>query len=120
LPFYCSYLIAHGFTFKLRKSSRYPERKLGDLEYAYDIALLADSTEQLNSQLEALRREASKVGLKINEEKTEAMLFNQPYNAQALIEGIALKTVDEFKYLGSHMSSSENDFEHRKNMAIAA
>ena len=74
-----------------------------------------------NKQLEKLRSEASKVGLEINENKTEFIAFNQEDKQETvLIRGKPLKKVDNFKYLGAQMKSTRTDFDHRRGMAWGA
>jgi hypothetical protein len=51
-----------------------PKRR--DLDFADDIVLLGNNIKLANEQLEQLRVEAAKVGLIINEKKTEVMTFN--------------------------------------------
>ena len=65
-----------GFIFASRPSSRKPERKINDLDYADDIALLENSIAMTNQQLSAISRSAALVGLEINVKKTEYMSFN--------------------------------------------
>ena len=67
-----------GIEISRRRSTRHPAKYLGDLDYADDIALLESDPSAACRQLEELRREALAVGLEINVEKTECMLFNLP------------------------------------------
>ena len=48
------------------------------------------------------------LGLHINAQKTEYMCFNQRGNISTL-NGITLKLVDKFTYLGSSILSTETD-----------
>lgn len=91
-----------------------------NLDFADDIVLLENSIAIANEQLNILKTEARKVGLEINEEKTEVMIFNLNTTEQVYLDGKPLKLVKNFKYLGSQMESSKVDFEHRRGLALGA
>ena len=55
---------------------------------------------------------AGGIGLHVNAEKTEYMCFNQRGDISTL-NGGPLKLVDMFTYLGSSVSSTENDINTR-------
>ena len=57
------------------------------------------------------------IGLKLNSKKTKVMIFNQPAYELETISHEKLESVENFKYLGSWMESSEKDFEVRKALA---
>ena len=68
---------------------------------ADDIAIITEEIEKAQEMLTSIEFEAAKIGLHLNVKKTEVMHYNQ--------EGIttikprnemALKSVDNFKYLG--------------------
>ena len=63
-----------GITLVSRRSSRYPEVKLADLDYADDIALFEESDAKMT---EAIRVIAGKLGLKMRYRKTEIMSIGQ-------------------------------------------
>ena len=52
------------------------------------------------------------IGLHVNAHKTEYMCFNQTGDISSL-DGSSLKPVDKFTYLGSSVSSTENDIDTR-------
>jgi hypothetical protein len=79
---------------------------LTDLDYADDIALIAESPHQLQAQLERLASSAASMGLKINAEKTKVLFDARTPNAPILLDGQALEEVDSFCYLGSHICSN--------------
>jgi hypothetical protein len=71
----------------------------------------------------SLSTEAIQVGLEINVTKTEYMVFNQPIeqlDQQIMLGNSALTRVQDFKYLGAHMASTEVDLNHRRGQAMAA
>ena len=74
-----------------------------DGNYADDIALLANTLTQAT-----LERAAGRIGLYVNADKTEYTCFYQSGNISTL-KGGPFKLVDKFTYLGSSVSSTEND-----------
>ena len=79
-----------------------------DAEYADDIVFLANTPAQVEFLLNSLERAADGTGLHVNADKTGYMCFNQRGDVSTL-NGRSLKLVDKF-YLGSSVSSTENDF----------
>ncbi|CAM4576982.1 unnamed protein product [Leuciscus chuanchicus] len=110
-----------GFTLTPRKSSRHPA-VLTDLDYADDISLLSDNMEQAQELLHRVELECTKVGLRVNAKKTEVMTYNVPPEHQPLITagGTVLKEVEDFKYLGTWVNSTEQDLKVRKALAWRA
>ena len=53
--------------------------KLEDLDFADDIALLSSTHSQMQSKTNSMSGLAKKVGLKINENKTKILRFNNRY-----------------------------------------
>ena len=62
------------FRWKRREGSRRPAAHIADLDYADDIALLANTVGSAQHLLTALETNTKTVGLKINVAKTEFML----------------------------------------------
>ena len=79
-----------------------------DMDYADDIAPLANIPTQTKSLLHSLEWAAGGIGLCVNTDKTEFMCFNERGDISTLNER-SLKLVDKFPYLGSSVSSTEND-----------
>ena len=108
----------------MRRTTRNISRLVNDLAFADDIALLENSNLQAQCQLDSLRQNASTVGLEINIKKTEQMRLNQPATSPPppplLIDGQPIEIVDEFKYLGSFMGSTDKDVANRIGLAWAA
>ena len=96
--------------FKLAKerNRRYPTQTIINMDYAEDIVLLAN----MPAQAKILEWTAGGIGLHVNADKTEYMCFNQRGNISTL-KGGPLKLVDKFTYLGSSVSSTENDINMR-------
>ena len=72
--------------------------------------------------LQSLENAANCVGLYINETKTEFMNKCSTDNKIGIktLNNKALKQVEDYKYLGSYISSSDKDFNIRKGMAWSA
>ena len=99
----------------MKRSRRYPAKTITDADYADDIALLANTPNQAETLLHSLERAATDIGLHVNAHKTEFMCFNQKGDISTL-DGTSLKLVDKFTYLGSSVSSTENDIDTRLRM----
>ena len=114
---------AHGFLTNHREGTRSRETKpatyVNDLDFADDIALLESSREACQAQLSTTSKRANEVGLEINYKKTEIMT-NQPKDIKITLNSYDIEYVDNFKYLGSMMLSTESDFHTRKSLAWTA
>ena len=86
---------------------------------ADDLALLANTPNQVETLLHSLERTAAGIGLHVNAHKTEYMCYNQTGNITTL-DGASLKLVDKFTYLGSSVSSTEKDIDTRLTKAWTA
>jgi len=79
-----------------------PHGKINDLDFADEITLLANDAAQTQLQLDALKHNASQLGLEINIDETVQMRLNvsdQIGNDNLVGHPIAI--VANFKYLGS-------------------
>ena len=97
---------ANGFKLAKERSRSYTAQTITDSDYADDIALLANTPAQTETQLHSLERAAAGIGLYVNADKTEYMCFNQIGDLSTLND-ISLKLVDKFTYIGSSVSSTE-------------
>ena len=84
-----------------------------------DIALQANSPAQAESLQLSSEGEVGGLGLHISADKTEYMCFNQRGDISTL-NGGPLKIVDKFTYLGSSVSSTENDINTQLEKAWTA
>ena len=109
----------NGFKLAKERSRRYPAQTIIDVDYADDIALLANSPTQAESLLHNLEQAARGISLHVNADKTEYMCFNQRSDIST-IKGGLLRLVDKFTYLGSSVSANENDINTRLVKACAA
>ena len=97
----------NGFKLAKERSRRYLAQTIMDVDYADDTGLQANSPAQAKSLLHSLEWAAG-ISLHVNVDKTENMCFNQRGDIFTLKNG-PLKLVDKFTYLGSSVSSTEND-----------
>ena len=110
-----------GFEVQRRRSRRHPPVTLTDIDFADDIALISEEIEQAQEMLTRVEIETLKIGLHLNEKKTEVMAFGHGILIKIKTKnGKELKYVINFKYLGGRMISSEKDFEIRKALAWSA
>ena len=109
----------NGFELTKKRSKRYPAKTITDADYADDLALLVNMPNQAETLLHSLERAAAGIGLHVNAHKTEYMCYNQTGNITTL-DGASLRLVDKFTYLGSSVSSTENDIDTRLTKAWTA
>ena len=105
-----------GFTISPRRLQRQSTVTLSDLDFADDIALLSVKIEQAQSILSSVQRECQKVGIALNAKKTKYIIYNIDTKWAALktIDGIEVEKVENFKYLGSWVDSTDKDIKIRK------
>ena len=100
----------NSFELRKKRSRRYPAKTITDADYADDIAILANTSNQAETLLHSLERATPGIGFHVNAHKTEYMCYNQTGDISAL-DGTPLKLVDKFTYLGSSVSSTEKDID---------
>jgi hypothetical protein len=111
-----------GFTLKKRASRRVAAKMVTDLDFADDISLLSDTVEQACTLLLAVEEECTRIGLGLNAKKTKVMPININ-DKDAIVktlDGTQLEVVDDFKYLGSWLASTERDINVRRAQAWKA
>ena len=67
----------NGFKLTEERSRRYATQTITDADYTDDIALLANTPAQAETQVNSLERAAAGRGLHINAHKTEYLCFNK-------------------------------------------
>ncbi|KAL4123306.1 hypothetical protein QTP88_015504 [Uroleucon formosanum] len=90
---------------------RLQNTSIGILAYADDIVLMEESQDSLKSLFSKLHKAASKVGLCVNEGKTEYMFLSRrelPFCQSIKIDHFEFKRVEQFKYLGSFLTEKNN------------
>ena len=113
---------AFGFILEMRRSRRVGPTIITDLDFADDIALLSNEIDQAQEELlQRVEKSVGRVGLKMNAAKTKYMSLNtsHPLNVNTNNNTI-LEEVNDFKYLGSWMGSTEKDIKTRKAAAWRA
>ena len=73
---------------------------LGDLDYADDTCLIISYVAEMKDKTTAVKKQASKLGLIINKNKTEVMR-NLTDRAPIILDGTILKEAEKFTCLGS-------------------
>ena len=79
-------------------------RNVNNIRYADDMVLIADSEEKLQSLVTNLHDQCRMKGLRINRSKTEVMGVtkrNESLPVNITVEGVSMKQVTKFRYLGS-------------------
>ena len=100
-----------------------PAKFLTDLAFADDIVLFGANITKAQKLLNRLEKEALKVGLRINQKKTEYILvgdWGSKRQKNIKISSGPLKRVEDYKYLGSWLLNSQTDFENRRDSAWIA
>ena len=96
----------NGFKLAKERSKWYSEQTITDMDYADDIAVLANTPTQVETLQHRLEREAGSIGLQINAEKTEYMSFNQRSDISTQ-KSAPLKLVDKFTHPARSVPSTE-------------
>ena len=93
-----------------KRSSRYQQQRISDLDFADDIALIEESEQRLQHGTAEVEEKGRKVGLTINSKKTKVIDVAKERNdiTTTLRNQISLENVDEFVYLGSTISHNGN------------
>ena len=104
-----------GFNLDRKRSRRHNPNVITDLDFADDIALVAEELEQAQDFLHCVQENAAKIGLHLNSDKTEFMSFNQVQDTVLkTVNNENIKKVDNFKYLGAWIDDTANDVKVRK------
>ena len=90
-----------------------------DADKGDDIAFLANTPAQAETQLHILERVAGDIGLHVNADKTKYMCFNQSGDISTLNDS-SLKLAHKFTFLGSIVLFMENDINTRLAKACTA
>ena len=109
-----------GFILTERRIRRYPAEQITDKDYADDIAVTNNTLQDANTLLLKIELAVREIGLNIDIDKTEYIKFNQNNNLHILESGNMIKRVEDFKYLGSYIKSTDRDVNIRIAKAWAA
>ena len=91
------------------QAGKIAERNLKNLRYADDTTLMAESREKLKSLFMKVKEESAKAGLRVNIQKIKIMASSPITSWQ--IDGETMKTVPDFIFLGSKITS-DGDLSH--------
>ena len=91
-------------------------RNINNLRHADDIALTAESEEELKSLLMKVKEESEKVSLKLNIQKTKITASGPITSWQ--IDGETVETVTDFTFLGSKITA-DGDYNHEIKYACS-
>ena len=80
--------------------------QLEDLDFAGDLALLAHTYTQMQAKTTKLEAVSSKLGLKINTDKTKTIRINSNTREQIMINNLGIEDVTSFAYLGSVINTT--------------
>ena len=89
-----------------------------DADYADDSAVLAYVLKDATFLLHSIERTAKEIRLYLDADKTEFLCFNQDASeGMKSLNGEKIKQVEDFKYLGSYIASTEHDVNIRLGKA---
>jgi len=79
-----------------------------DLDFADDVALLAEMLEILILSLDVMRQEVCSFSLKVNWTKTKIQTtgVDPSVPSEVMVAGNAVEIVEKFTYLGSHLDNT--------------
>ena len=98
----------NGLTLKKAKSKWYHAKIITNEDYTDDLALFANTQTQEESLLYRLDISAGGISLYVNANKTKFACFKQK-GAITTQSGKTLKSVDQFTYIGSSISTTVSD-----------
>ena len=95
-------------------------KRLEDLDFANDIALLAQRQIDMQGKTDDAGTHAGQIGLEANVPKTKHMRMNSRSTEAIQMYGLPIEEVEEFPYLGSKMTSDGScDAEIKTRLAKA-
>ena len=110
----------HGFTINPVISKRIKADKISDPEFADNIALVADSTEEAADLMRAVKRVSCNIGLSMNVSKTKYMAENMEPGYIQSVSGKYIGKAENLNYLGSRIGSTKEDIQVWKAQAWTA
>ncbi|XP_062834399.1 uncharacterized protein LOC134298378 [Anolis carolinensis] len=112
---------------RLKAKTKVTTTSVIELQYAEDNVVCAHSEEDLQATLNTFAEAYEKLGLSLNIVKTKVLFQQAPANLSAKpgiqLNGVTLENVDNFRYLGSHLSTKVNidtEIQHRLSSASAS
>ena len=107
--FYAEYIMQNARLEEAQAGINIAGRNINHLRYADDTTLMAESEEELKSNLMKLKEESEKVGLKLNIQKTKIMTSGPITSWE--IDGETTETVTDFIFFGSKITA-DGDCSH--------
>ena len=105
-----------GLTLTRHRSTRHPACHLSDLDYADDIALFADTIQEVELLLHKLESASKSTGIFLNPSKTKYIHINPSANDSVhSSDGSKIEKVEDFKYIGSYINS-QHDIQNSPGM----
>ena len=105
-------------TLKKSRSIRYPVETITDADYVDVLTLLANTPAPVESLLHSPENVARGIGLYENLDKIEFRCLKQ--NSAISLNSKPLKSVDQFIYLGTNISSTESNVNKLIGKALTA
>ena len=96
-----------GFKLANERSRRYSTQMVMNVDYADDLALLANTSTLAKTLLHSHEWAAAGIDIHVYTDKTKYMCFNQRGNI-SILKGGPLKQVDKFTYWGSSVSTKKD------------
>ena len=107
--FYAEYIMRNAGLGEAQAGIKIARRNINHLRYADDTTLMAESQEELKSLLMKVKEESTKVGLKLNIQKTKIMASGPITSWE--IDGETVETVSDFIFGGSKITA-DGDCSH--------
>ena len=101
-----------GLTLQKSRGRRYPTVTISDADYADDLAHFEESCSDAEKLLHVLEEKANSVGSRVNIRKTQNFNINTNHKVRS-VNGSQLKSVDNYTYLGSEISSVDKEINIR-------
>ena len=98
---HAEYLMQNSRLDETQGGTKVARRNINNLRYT-DDTLMAENEEELKSLLMKVKEESEKVGLKLNNQKTNIMASGP--NTPRQIDGETVETVTDFIFLGSKIT----------------
>lgn len=76
--------------------------------YADDIVIIGKQVKEVEDRLQQIQERLENIGMKINMDKTEAMIIGGEETVMKERNGGIIKRVEQFKYLGSIITTDNN------------
>ena len=108
--FYAEYIMRNAGLEEAQAGIKIARKNLNNLRYADDTTLMAESEEELKSLLMRVKEESSKVGLKLNIQKTKIMASGPITSWE--IDGETVETMSDFLFGGSKITA-DGDCSHQ-------